>query len=217
MQKSTQDNYFPILIDLRKMKVLVIGGGKIGARKVVNLIDYNTDVTVIAPDFTKELLLLAEQKRIKIIQKTYTFGDTVGFDIVFCSTGNREVDVKVYEECKERGILLNVADVPELCNFIIPATIKRGSLTISIGSQGKAPFFVSGLKKNLSKQFGEEYSGILEIASELRAEMMKLGIYEDEKARGKIFDEFFKIDFSSIIKSKGKDAARQTALSLLEI
>lgn len=216
MQKKEQDNYFPVLIDLRKLKVLVIGGGNISTRKVSNLIEFNAKITVISPEFSNKLLRLAEQTKIHLIQKEFSEGDILGFNFVFCSTGEPEIDAKVHKECLAKGVLINVADVPELCNFIIPATIKRGSLTISIASQGKAPFFVRELRKKLSLQYGEDYSVVIDIAAELRAALIKSGFYRNEKIREEVFDEFFKIDFSFIIKKNGIEAARNTALALLE-
>jgi precorrin-2 dehydrogenase/sirohydrochlorin ferrochelatase len=134
MEKKSYGSYFPILIDLSKFKSLVIGGGKIATRKVYNLLDFNTLVTVIAPDITDDLIQLKENGNIIWEERKYKAGDIKDFDLVFCATGDTAVDNLVFEECKEQGVLLNVADVPALCNFIMPSTIKRGDLTISVVS-----------------------------------------------------------------------------------
>jgi len=214
MKKFSRGTYFPILIDLSKFEIVVIGAGNIGKRKIMNLLEFKANMTIIEPEISNDILALKSDK-IKIIQREYQNGDIPENSIVFCSTGNPEVDSNVQKECTEKKALLNVADVPELCNFIMPATIKHGDLTISVASQGKAPFFVREMRKRISKQFSENTAYFVEIASFLREQTIETGIYHDFEKREKIFNEFFKLDIEKIISEEGIEIAYGLVKQLL--
>lgn len=214
MEKKSYGSYFPILIDLTKFKSLVIGGGKIATRKVNNLLEFNTLVTVISPEITDDLKQLIINDNINWVERKYKQGDIIGYDLVFCSTANAEVDEMVYQECKERKVLLNVADVPQLCNFIMPSTIKRGYLTISVASQGRAPFFVRETGKKLSEQFSEITADVVELAAMLRDKMFEYNIYQTVN-REKAIYEFGKIDWEYIITNKGINEAKANVLRII--
>ncbi|MFC2130442.1 bifunctional precorrin-2 dehydrogenase/sirohydrochlorin ferrochelatase [Bacteroidota bacterium] len=215
MKKKSTGSYFPVLIDLNSFKALVIGGGKIATRKVNNLLEFKGLITVLAPNFSEGIKSLADNQRITLIQKKYEQGDIDNYKIVFCATGDPIADEEIYEECRQKGILLNVADVPELCNFIMPATIKRGALTVSIGSQGKAPFLVRETRKKLDAFFPDESADIVELAAELREKMMELKIYYDENIRENTIKDFFNLDIGQIIREKGRESAQKAVLDLI--
>ncbi len=215
MEKKSFGNYFPIMLDLSQFKPLVIGGGEIATRKVFNLIEFNSRVTVIAPEITHYLEILHKNNDIIWLKKEFQKNDIVGYNLVFAATANPQIDEQIAEECKNKNILLNVADVPHLCNFIMPATIKRGDLTLSIGSQGRAPFYVKYLKEKLSNDFPEIVAQEVEIASFLRDKMMDYNLYQQENIRNRIIDDFFKSKIQNILKIQGTAEAKATIMRLL--
>lgn len=215
MENKSFGNYFPIMLDLSKFKALVIGGGEIATRKVYNLIEFNCKVTVIAPEITRYLEILHNNNDIIWIKKEYEKGDINDFNFVFAATANPQIDEIIAEECKIKNVLLNVADVPHLCNFIMPATIKRGDLTISIGSQGRAPFYVKHLKDKLSTEFPEIFAEEVEMASFLRDKMLEYNLYYNENIRNNIINDFFKLNISKILTNNGTTEAKATIMRLI--
>ncbi len=207
--------YFPILIDLTEFKAVVIGGGKVSTRKVKNLLEFECKPDIISPEVIDELKKIIEQNKLNFFQKKYEYGDLKNYNLVFASTGNSDVDLMIEEECKELGILLNVADVPDLCNFIVPANIKRGYLTLSLASQGNSPFLVKYLKNKIDKTIPEEYSLISELAKDLRNYLMNDIRFPDEKSRQAHFDLFLNIDWVSLIRKEGFLAAREKLQELI--
>jgi len=214
MEKKSSGSYFPILIDLNKFKSLVIGGGNIATRKVFNLLEFGTFVTVIAPIISDELKQLVSNDSINWIERTYNNGDIEGFDLIFCATGDTHVDELVFNECKEKGILLNIADVPNLCNFIMPSTLKRGNLTISVASQGRAPFFVRETGRKLREMYPEITAEIVDLAAMLRDIMIEYKIYHTEK-REKVINDFLKVNWEYYISENGIYEAKSNILRII--
>ncbi len=209
-------NYFPLLIDLSRFPALVVGGGAVALRKIHNLLEFGGKPVVIAPKVEPEIEKLNESGEIELIRRKYERGDAARFKLVFCATGDDEADLAVKKDCDEAGVLLNVADVPERCNFIMPGTIKRGNLTISVASQGAAPFFVRETRKKLQKIFPEDYAEVVDLAGELREKMIGSGAYYDPDKRKKAFDEFAAIDWLDIIQVEGKREAKARLAKILE-
>jgi siroheme synthase-like protein len=200
--------YLPILIDLKGKKILVVGGGKIALRKVQTLIEYCAEPTVISIAFEDEILKLESEGKLKAIEKPYEKGDAASFDLVFCATGSPETDKKVYDDCLKTGALLNVADVPELCNFIMPATIRRNQLTVSIASQGSSPFLVKHLRKKFENCLPDEYSAISALAADFRVFIMSMvNMSETEKTGA--FEKFLEIDWVTILREDGMETAQK--------
>ncbi len=191
-------SYFPILIDLTKYKALVIGGGCIAERKVKNLLEFGAKPDVISPEVTPGLKKMIEDEGLSFAKRKYIAGDTEKYNLIFSATGDAEADKMLEKECTDSGKLLNVADVPLLCNFIMPATIKRGSLTFSIASQGDAPFLVKHLRKKLESELPRNLEEISAAASELRKKMIESGIYYDAQKREEIIEEFLKNYFQRV-------------------
>ncbi|TAL68047.1 MAG: bifunctional precorrin-2 dehydrogenase/sirohydrochlorin ferrochelatase [Bacteroidetes bacterium] len=213
--KEKSAKYFPVLIDLSRYPALVIGGGTIAYRKVKNLLEFNGNMTVIAPEFCDELINLLNEMKIDVIKRKYEKGDIKGCKLVFAATGDEGVDKQIYDECIEEDALLNVADVPELCNFIMPSFIKKGDFTVAVSSQGKSPFFVKAMKKKIEASLPENIEQITELASEFRNRLMKENLYSNEQLRNKLIDKFLKTDWDSIINENGIEAARQTMNEIL--
>lgn len=160
--------YFPINVDINNRHCTVIGGGRVAQRKVKGLLSCEGRVTVISPEVTSELADLAARSRIKWLARGYQQGDLADSFMVIAATDNQEVQEAVFKEAQEDNILLNVADVPKWCNFILPATIRRGDLTVAISTAGKSPALASQTRKRLEDHFGHEYELALQLMGRLR-------------------------------------------------
>ncbi len=207
MKNSKKAGFYPALINLQRFRCIVVGGGKIAHRKVLSLLNFGADVTVISPKITKPILELAKSNSIRIIQKSYAEEYIKGYQIAFSATDNPEINLSVRKDCTNNGILLNVVDDPALCDFILPANVIRGDLTISISSQGKAPFFTKRMKNKIEELISPVYKEIFRMAGELRTQIL-LNEDIDSKTRAKILKKFASQNWEEILSNNGRKASQ---------
>lgn len=169
-------NYFPISLNIRSRNCIVIGGGKVAARKAKSLLASHGHVTVISPELDDELLPLVQDGSITWLKRGYRQGDLAGAFLVIAATDDVSVQQEVYQEAEAHNLLVNVADVPKWCNFILPATVRRGDLTISVSTAGKSPALAKQLRKNLEKQYTDDYDLLLQVLGRLRPIVLDLGL-----------------------------------------
>ena len=122
----------PIFVDLTDIPVIVIGGGTVAARKIETLIESGARVTVVSPAVTDLIAGLAEADRLTLRKRPYRRGDLEGFRLAYAATSDPDVNRTVREEAQAAAIWLNAVDEPALCDFITPAIVRRGNLTIAI-------------------------------------------------------------------------------------
>lgn len=150
--------YIPIFLDVTGRRCVVVGGGEVAARKVESLLAAGAHVTVVSPSLAAPTLAAAMDRRLVThIAREYRRGDIAGCALAYAATDDRDLHRALADEARALGIPLNVVDVPELCSFIAPAVVKRGSLQIAISTEGAAPAFAARLRRELEKQFGIEY------------------------------------------------------------
>lgn len=167
--------YYPIFLDIKGRPCVVIGGGKVAERKVLSLLDAGAKVLVISPRVTSTLKRLVAKRKITHCPKTYESGDLKGFSLAYSATNNKTVNLKVYEEAKREGVILNVVDAPELCNFIVPSIVERGDLLIAISTSGKSPAMAKRIRERLERGFGAEYATFLTLMGAVRDRLLKKG------------------------------------------
>ncbi len=193
-------SYFPINVDIRNRPCTVIGGGRVALRKVKGLLDSGAAVTVISPAMVQELENLASQGRITWHDRGYQPGDLAGSFLVIAATDDEAVQEQVHAEAEAGNLLLNVADVPKWCNFILPATVRQGDLAISISTGGKSPALAKRLRQELQKSFGPEYKLALELMGSLRPVVLAMGRPHEENKI--IFEELLHPELITLL-SKG--------------
>ena len=153
---------------LRGRKCAVVGGGDIGLEKVEGLLACGGDVTLIAPEAIAELRELADEGSIIWERRAYEPSDLEGTFIVIAATDDTDVNIGIYEDAERRAMLVNVVDVPPLCNFILPAIVRQGSMAIAISTQGASPALAKRMKREISDQFGPAYAELAVILNEVR-------------------------------------------------
>lgn len=163
--------YYPVYINLTAKPAVVIGGGTIAEGKVLGLLEADARVTLIAPEITPTLHELAENGKIAWEQRSYRDGDLENAAIAISATDDPAVNHRVWEEAQQRRILINVVDDPPYCDFIAPAIVRRGDITLAISTNGKMPALAAHLRRELEKSFGEEYEQLLEMTAPLREEL----------------------------------------------
>lgn len=165
--------YYPIMLKIEGKPCKVIGGGRVAERKINTLLKHGADVTLISPKITEGLSILAEKGKIKYINRNYQKGDLKGAYLAFALTDNKDINAECEKEARENNIFINIADSEDLSDFIIPASINRGSLNISISTGGKSPMLAGKIKKELEEIYGEQYEYILNTLWELRKKILK--------------------------------------------
>lgn len=175
-------SYYPVYLDLTGRACVVVGGGRIAERKVDTLLRYGADVTVIAPEITPAMEAHVDEDRIIVERRGYVRGDLTGAFVVICATDSEEVNRAVYSEAEEMGVLVNVVDVPPLCNFIVPSIVKRGGLQIAISTGGAAPAVAKRVRRHLQEEYGEEWGAYIALLGEIRALAMS-GIADDAERK----------------------------------
>ena len=152
-REASCQHYYPVFLDLKGRRCVVIGGGDIGEEKVVKLLDHHAIVTVISPDVTEGLRRLVDGKRLHWVQRKYEPADMEGaFIAIVADTSDASLNRSVSKEARTRNIPLNVADVTDLCTWIAPAVVNRGKVTVAVSTGGASPA--------LARKFREEPVGL---------------------------------------------------------
>ena len=162
---------YPINLDLKRKKCVVVGGGKVALRKVKTLLKAEAQVTVIAPSLTSSLAELAQAGVIFYKQKEYMCGDMTGFFLVVCATDSSFVNAAAAKEAKAKHILVNVVDQSVPSDFIVPAQVSRGDLLITVSTGGKSPALARQLRVELEKEYGDTYGMLLDMIEKVRLEL----------------------------------------------
>jgi precorrin-2 dehydrogenase / sirohydrochlorin ferrochelatase len=163
-------------------RCVVVGGGEIGLEKVEGLLACGGKVTLIAPEAVAELQKLAEEGSIAWERREYTPDDLEGTFIVIAATSDTDVNIGIYEDAERRAMLVNVVDVPPLCNFILPAIVRQGSMAIAISTQGASPALAKRMKAEIAEQFGEAYAELAIVLNDVRGwAKATLPTYNDRK------------------------------------
>ena len=187
MSRDYTTRYYPVYLDLGDRLAVVVGGGAVAARKVRTLVDYGARVLVIAPDVAEDLEPLIADGSVTLERRGYVRGDLEGAFLVVCATDSEEVNRAVYAEAEQRGCLVNVVDVPELCNFIVPSIVRRGQLQLAISTGGAAPTVAKRLRRHVEEHVGEEWGPYIELLGEVRTLVMER-IPGGESVRKPIFE-----------------------------
>jgi len=165
-------SYFPLLLDLAGRSVTVVGGGKVAERKVRTLLACGARVRVVAPSLTDGLGELAAAGRIAYEDRAYTPGDLTGATVAFVAVDDPHASAAAAEDARRAGVLVNVVDRPELCDFIVPSVVRRGLLSIAISTAGASPAWARRIRERLEKEFGEEYARLFAALARVRKELL---------------------------------------------
>ena len=187
-KKSKTVVYYPIFLNLKGRRCVVVGGGKIALRKVKMLLDCGARVTVISPKPHPDIGKLSKERAIRLIRGDYEAGDLKDAVIAIAGTDMKEVNRIVAVEAKKAGILVNIADNSELSDFILPSFFRRGNLTIAVSTAGMSPAFARKIRTKLEKSFGEEYASLLSLIGEVRSTIKRKGYIVDAETWQEVLD-----------------------------
>ncbi len=195
--------YYPVNLDILNRKCLVVGGGSVGTRKVITLLDCGATIIVVSPVASEKLLELADNSVITLKKRSYQTSDLDGTFLVIGATDDEELNRQISADAEKLNMLCNIADRPDVCNFILPAIVNRGDLVISISTSGKSPAFAKKLRKELEKQFGEEYAEFLRLMGAIRKKLLRKK--HQPEAHKHLFEQLISSGLIEMIKNNKKE------------
>ena len=163
--------YYPVFLDMAGRPCLVVGGGAVAEGKIDGLLAAGARVTVISPTVTARLAALAAAGRVQHVPREYRGGDLGSSQAVFVATGDASVTAAVVQEGRNRGIWVNAADEPELCDFILPSVIRRGRLVVAVSTGGASPAAARVIREELEAYLTVDHAMLVEVAAEVRRDL----------------------------------------------
>jgi len=163
--------FYPVFLDLRGRRAVVIGGGAVAEQKVRGLVAAGAHVTVVSPDLLAGLTDLARRGAIEVRRRPYRGGDLAGAWLAIAAIDDRAVNEAVYAEAERLGIPLNAVDDLEHCSFIAPAIHREGDITIAVSTGGKSPALAVRLRQRIARLVGRAEARLCALLGELRPEL----------------------------------------------
>lgn len=178
-----EEIYYPLMINLQDKSTAVVGGGRVGYRKAKKLLEFGARVRVVSPKFVEDFIDLKKcfSGKLEIIEDEYKESYIRGCLLVIAATSNGHTNKEISSYCKANNILCNVADDIELSDFIVPSTLKRGDLVISISTMGKSPALSAKIRKELEEKYTYEYEEYVELLGKAREVILENILDENEK------------------------------------
>jgi len=187
-------SFFPMYMDMKNLKVLVVGGGYIATEKLEKLVDFTTQITVIALRVEDEAKNIIDKNALLLHQRAYVLGDIEGFDIVIVATDTVELHKVIYEESRGSRILVNSVDNTNYCDFIFPSYVKKDDLTIAFSTGGASPAFAKYIRRHFEEIIPQNVGEFLKKMKVLRSTIPK------GKERMRYFDSLVEEYFQKYFK-----------------
>jgi len=191
--------YYPIHLDIKNRNCLVVGGGAVGTRKVNTLLECGAGVTVVSPNPAPQLTKLASEGAIRLIRRAYRSADLDGAFLVIGATDDESLNQQISNDAALTHTLCNIADRPEVCNFILPSIIQRGDLVITISTSGKSPALAKQLRQKLQTQFGKEYAEFLLLMGAIRKKLLSRA--HEPEAHKTLFNQLIDSDLIQLMQA----------------
>ncbi|UAY52988.1 precorrin-2 dehydrogenase/sirohydrochlorin ferrochelatase family protein [Ferruginibacter albus] len=159
------NNLFPIFLKLEQLRLLIIGGGNIGLEKLQRVLENSpkTSIKLIAKEIKPEIEELAKKhSNISLIKKEYHISDLENIDLIITAINDATISERITVDAKQKGILINAADKPELCDFYLGSIVTKGNVKIAISTNGKSPTIAKRLKEIIADMLPDELDELLE-------------------------------------------------------
>ena len=172
---------FPMFIKLAGRQVLVVGAGNVGEPKIGGLLETGARIRVVALDATPTVREWARAGKVELELRGFTAGDLAGAFLAVVATSSRTLNERIYREAQAHGVLCNVVDVPDLCDFFYPSVVRRGDLQIAVSTSGKSPSLAQKIRQQLEKQFGPGYAAWVAELGETRKLILASDLDKERK------------------------------------
>jgi len=205
--------YYPIHLDIQNRSCLVVGGGGVGTRKVMALLKCGARVTVVSPVISERLQNLAESSPLTLKPRPYRTADLEGVFLVIGATDDEALNRQISRDAENRNILCNIADRPEVCNFILPSIVQRKDLVITISTSGQSPALAKKMRKTLEGQLGDEYGELLQLMGAIRKKLLSQA--HEPEVHKPLFEQLINSDLSSMIRESKTEAINALLFKIL--
>ncbi len=172
---------FPMFLKLEGRQVLVVGAGNVGEPKIAGLLETGAKIRVVALHASPAVREWAREGKIELAVRAFTSDDLSGAFLAIVATNSRTLNERVYREAQRRGVLCNVVDVPDLCDFFYPAVVRRGDLQIAVSTAGQSPSLAQKIRQQLEKQFGPGYATWVAELGETRKLILASDLSKEQK------------------------------------
>ncbi|MGD1153277.1 MAG: bifunctional precorrin-2 dehydrogenase/sirohydrochlorin ferrochelatase [Syntrophales bacterium] len=199
--------YYPLFLDITDRRCVVVGGGDVAERKVGRLLDFGASVIVVGKALTPGLETMKKEGRINHIDADYDKAFINDAFLVIGATDRDDVNAEISRDGREKGILVNIVDDPDKCDFVLPSLLKQGDLLIAISTGGKSPALAKKLREDMEQLFGTEYQTLLEVMGQLREKLVVKGRSSDENRR--LFEAVVHSDILQHIKDKSWEKVKK--------
>jgi precorrin-2 dehydrogenase / sirohydrochlorin ferrochelatase len=174
-------NLFPMFLKLAGKQCLVVGAGKIGEPKIGGLLETGARIRVVSLNASPAVREWARAGKIELEVRGFSAEDLDGAFLAIVATNSRTLNERVYREAQSRGVLCNVVDVPDLCDFFYPAIVRRGDLQIAVSTAGQSPSLAQKIRQQLEKQFGPGYASWVAELGETRQFILSSDLDKERK------------------------------------
>ncbi|MFP3870354.1 MAG: bifunctional precorrin-2 dehydrogenase/sirohydrochlorin ferrochelatase [Syntrophobacteria bacterium] len=205
--------YYPVFLKVDTRPCLVIGGGDVGARKVRTLLACGARVGVVSPGVDPWLAEKIEEGRVELVASHYEEHQLEGCFLVIAATDDRELNCRVAQDAERRGLLCNVVDYPQEGNFILPAIVQQGDLTVAISTAGQSPALARQIRQELDQRFGPEYADFLEIMGAVRKRLLEAS--KDSHANKERFDQLVQSALPELVRRRDSEGVNRLLQSIL--
>jgi precorrin-2 dehydrogenase len=196
---------YPVVLCLRDRRVLVVGGGKVGARKAAGLVEAGAHVVVVSPRFEPAFARLVDAAAVTLIERRYTVEDLAGMTLVVAATDDRAVNAEVSADARRAGVLVSVVDNPRESDFIVPAVVRRGDLLLAISTGGGSPALAGHLRRELDLLVPDDWEVLVRLLGVARAKVQTA--VENPARRQELMKQLLTLDVLSTLRNGGDLAA----------
>jgi precorrin-2 dehydrogenase / sirohydrochlorin ferrochelatase len=192
--------YYPVNLDIRNRSCLVVGGGAVATRKVQGLLDCGARVTVVSPRASDPILAMVRQNRLQYRQRPYQAADLETVFLVIGATDDETTNRRIASDAEALNLLCNIADRPQVCNFILPAVVHRGDLIIAVSTSGASPALAKNVRRELERQYGPEYADLLRLMAAIRKRL--LSTEHAPEAHKPLFEQLIRKGLPELVKRR---------------
>ena len=192
-------DFLPVNLRMKDRHCLVVGGGKVALRKISTLLDYGCKITVVAPQVEQQIEYFEERKFVALEKRPYKSPEAATYDLVIAASSDMKLNEQVANDANSANVPVNVVDTPRLCDFTFPAILRRDCLTVSVSTDGKAPFLSGQLRVILETVFPDRWAKIAQIAAKYRKIVVRMwNSSMDQKIRA--YERFLNADWKSLLQ-----------------
>lgn len=204
---------YPIFLNLKSKRIVVVGAGPVAARKVLSLIGAQARMVVVAERIDEVLQTRCKNTDTEFVETKYSKDYLVGATLAFAATNDEKLNEQIYRDCQQLEVLCNVVDNPDLCDFFVPAVVKRDDLQIAVCTEGNFPAYAGHLRRKLEEIITPQHGEFVTELEKLREEIFNR--ISDENKRKTVLGTLAGDEAFEIFKKNGPDALRNWAEKII--